>query len=235
MVQIAGIQKLTLLDYPGLTACTIFMNGCNFRCPYCHNSSLVINSEFNEILNEDEILEFLKTRKGRLDGVCITGGEPLLQKDLIPFIKKIKDIGYKVKLDTNGYLTGKLKEILDLNLVDYVAMDIKSSITNYEKSIGLKMINKENIQSSIDLIKNSNLENYEFRTTVVKELHSLDDFKEIGEMLLGSKQYFLQQFKWNEFNIVNTGYSSYSKEELEKFRDYLIKNCNLNTFIRGVD
>ena len=130
-MKIAGLMKLTLLDYPGEMACTIFTSSCNFRCPFCHNSSLVINTESNKLIDNNEVLSFLKERKGRLDGVCITGGEPTIQEDLTSFIKEIKNIGYKVKLDTNGYNPKKLKELISSNLVDYVAMDIKNSLSNY--------------------------------------------------------------------------------------------------------
>lgn len=234
MIEIVGYQKLTLLDFPGYTAATFFTNGCNFRCPYCHNSPLVIAPSNNEIIDESEILDFLKKRVGLLDGICITGGEPLLQKDLIPFIKKVKELGYKVKLDTNGYLFSKLKEIIDLKLVDYIAMDIKNSLEKYHTTVGLNEIAIKNITSSIEYIKNSDID-YEFRTTVVKELHSHEDIRKIGELLKGSKRYFLQQFKKNEFNIVKEGYSSWNKEILEEFKRIIIDEYSIPCELRGID
>lgn len=231
-MEIVGIQKLTLLDYPGQIACTIFTNGCNLRCPFCHNAELVLNPSLNNTLKEEDVLLFLKERFGRLDAVCITGGEPTLQSDLIPFIKKIKDMGYKVKLDTNGYLPSKLKEILDLKLVDYVAMDVKNSLKKYPLASGLKSMILENITKSIELIKASDIE-YEFRTTVVKELHEKEDFIEIAHLLKGAKRYYLQRFEDTPQNI-EKGYSANSNEELNEFKNIVIKN-DLNCELRGID
>lgn len=231
-MEIVGIQKLTLLDYPGKIACTIFTNGCNFRCPFCHNGELVVNPSLNNILDIEEVFKFLKERFGRLDAVCITGGEPTLQKDLIEFIKRVKEIGYKVKLDTNGYFPSKLKELLDLKLIDCVAMDIKNSLEKYPITCGLEKMLLKNIVKSIDLIINSEID-YEFRTTVVKELHNKEDFVKIASLIKGAKKYFLQRFEDTPQNI-KKGYSANSVEELKEFRKILIEN-NINCELRGIE
>lgn len=230
-MRIAGIQKLTLLDFPGLMAATIFTNGCNFRCPFCHNSSLVIESNNNQLISEEELFEFLTSRKGKLDGICITGGEPLLQDDLLDFIKKIKEMGYKVKLDTNGYLFPKLKEIIETGLVDYVAMDIKNSLRKYPLTSGFDDIAIENIVNSINYLKENHVD-YEFRTTVVKELHDYNDIKEIASLLEGAKKYYLQQFEDTPYNI-KAGYSAHDPETLMNYKNYL-NSMGINTEIRGI-
>ncbi len=230
-MKIAGIQKLTLLDFPGLMAATIFTNGCNFMCPFCHNSALVIDSSLNELLNEKYIFEFLESRKGKLDGICISGGEPLLQEDLIEFIKKVKEMGYKVKLDTNGYLFPKLKEIIDSKLIDYVAMDVKNSLDKYPLTCGLTSLLTDNILKSIEYLKENHVD-YEFRTTIVKELHDFNDIKEIGKLLKGAKRYYLQQFEDSQHNI-KKGYSSHDKETLINYKNYL-NSINIYTEIRGI-
>lgn len=230
-MKISGIQKLTLLDYPEHMAATIFTSGCNMRCPFCHNSSLVNVDKNAVFIDENDILDFLKKRVGKLDGICITGGEPLLQSDLIPFIKKVKELGFKVKLDTNGYLFDKLKEILDLNIVDYVAMDIKNSLTKYPLTAGLNSMIIENISKSIELLKSSNID-YEFRTTIVKELHNIEDIKEIATMLKGCEKYFLQQFEDTPYNL-KQGYSAHDEKTLIEFKNYLNKE-GIKTEIRGI-
>ena len=176
-IVISGFQKLTLVDYPGYTACLIFTQGCNFRCPFCHNSDLVIGGNNANIIDEQVIFDYLDKRKGLIDGVCISGGEPLLQKDLELFIRKIKEKGYKVKLDTNGSKPKLLKNLIDNNLLDYVAMDVKNTSNKYALTTGVKT-NIEDIKESIDILKNSKID-YEFRTTIVKELHTIEDIKEI--------------------------------------------------------
>ena len=164
---ISGMEKLTLLDYPANTACLIFTQGCNFRCPFCHNKNLLMDTNGDGIIDENEVLNYLKKRKGLVDGICISGGEPLLQRDIESFIKKIKEIGVKVKLDTNGSNPQKLKKLIDMGLIDYVAMDIKNDFSNYDKTSGVDNINIENIKKSIDILENSNIE-YEFRTTITR-------------------------------------------------------------------
>ena len=193
-IRFYGLQKLTLLDYPGNMAATVFTGGCNFRCPFCHNRSLVfLNENDSEIANED-IFDFLKSRNKILDGICITGGEPLLHKGITAFIKRVRDLGLKVKLDTNGSNFAALKRLIDEKLVDYVAMDIKNSPEKYAMTIGLENYDLSEIEKS----KNYLLENhvdYEFRTTIVKEFHEPEDLRKIGEWIRGAKHYYLQNFE----------------------------------------
>lgn len=215
-MNVQGFQKLTLLDFPQKTACTIFTGGCNLRCPFCHNASLVQKPMEND--NQTEfVLDYLKKRVGILDGVCITGGEPLLQPDLKDFIKQIKDLGYKVKLDTNGALPNKLKEVIDF--VDYVAMDIKAGFSNYKNATGSD-IDISAYESSIYIIRNSG-KDHEFRTTVVKGIHTIKDFTEIGELLKGEAKYFLQGFV-DSGNLIKGG-EAFSKEEMLEFLNEIKK------------
>ncbi len=188
-----GFQKLTLLDYPEKTACTLFLAGCNFRCPFCHNASLVTHIENYETYSEEDILDFLKKRQGLLDGVCVTGGEPLLQNGIEEFLGKVKALGYSVKLDTNGSFPEKLKALVEKGLVDYVAMDVKGSMQNYGKCVGVEDFDTEYIEESIDFLLSDKVD-YEFRTTVVAELHNVDDIKALAQRIKGAKRYFLQSF-----------------------------------------
>ncbi len=208
---ISGIQKLTLLDYPGKTACTVFCYGCNFLCPFCHNA-LLVTEKAESFIDEEEIFSFLKKRQGILDGVCVTGGEPTLQKDLKAFLKKIKEMGYEVKLDTNGYKPDLLREIIDEGLCDYVAMDIKNTPEKYALTVG-KAVDTDKILESIAILKEGKIP-CEFRTTVVKELHTEEDIKEIARLLKGTVPFFLQQFK-DSGMLISDGLSAYTKEEME--------------------
>ena len=209
---IKGIQKLTLLDFPGRVACTIFTAGCNFRCPFCHNASLVVKSDGEQIPKE-EILDFLEKRRGRLSGVCISGGEPTLQPDLIPFIRRVREMGYAVKLDTNGYRPDVLSELIAQGLVDYIAMDIKTSRERYSVVAGID-IDVSKIEESAALIMQSGID-YEFRTTVVRELHSEVDFTNIGNWLSGAEKYFLQGFI-DSGDCISGGLNGYDKNGLEE-------------------
>lgn len=213
---IDGLQKLTLLDYPEKIACTIFTHGCNFRCPFCHNASLVV-SQTNEHISESEIKEFLEKRKGILDGVAITGGEPMLQKDLKEFIQTVKGFGYLVKLDTNGCDPDKLEELINEGLVDYVAVDIKSSPEKYPLVTGVPNFDVTPIKKTVELLKQGRVP-YEFRTTVVKELHELDDFKTVAKWLEGCEHYYLQQFV-DSGDIISEGMSAYDEETMKKIKD----------------
>lgn len=219
---IEGLQKTTLLDYPGYVACTLFAHGCNLRCPFCHNAGLVVRKPEN-IISEEEIGAFLQKRKGILDGVCLTGGEPLAQKDAIEFIEFLKSFGYKVKLDTNGFYPDRLKEIIGKGLVDYIAMDIKSSKENYPKAVGIQDIDIAPMIKSTELIMGSGID-YEFRTTAVKGIHLVSDFQEIGKWLKGAKRYFIQQFI-DSGDIISEGLTAFSKEEMLKLlaavREYI--------------
>lgn len=207
---IKGIQKLTLLDFPGRVACTIFTAGCNFRCPFCHNASLVVKNGI-DVIPEEEIFDFLDKRRGRLSGVCISGGEPTLQPDLIPFIRRIREMGYAIKLDTNGYRPDVVKELIDGGLVNYIAMDIKTSRERYFAVAGVD-IDVAKIEESAALVMQSGID-YEFRTTVVKELHSEADFTNIGNWLSGAEKFFLQGFI-DSGDCISGGLHGYDKNEL---------------------
>ena len=218
---IDGFDKLTLLNYPDKVACTIFTKGCNFKCPYCHNSSLISLDKVND--KYEEVISYLSKRKGILDGVCITGGEPLIHKSTKDLIKEIKNMGFLVKLDTNGSNPAMLKELIDEKLIDYVAMDIKNTFDKYEMTIGCKT-NIDNIKRSIEIIENSNID-YEFRTTIVKELHTIDDIKGIVSMLNKKSKYYIQNFR-NSDGVLNKNLNGFTKEELENLQKE-IKNKNV--------
>ena len=190
---IHGFQKMTLLDYPGQVACTIFTAACNLRCPFCHNAGLVTRMDAAERIDEAEILAYLKKRQGILDGVCITGGEPTLQHDLADFIRKIKSLGYAVKLDTNGTNPALLAALIDEGMLDYVAMDIKNTPEKYAATVGVPSFDVTPIQQSIDLLLTGRVD-FEFRTTVVAEYHTPEDIGEITRWLAGAPRYFLQPF-----------------------------------------
>lgn len=210
-MEISGFEKMTLTDYPGSVAAIVFTQGCNFKCPFCHNSDLIYFK--NGVIDENEVLDYLGKRKKMLDGVVITGGEPTIQKDLIGFLNKVKDLGLKVKLDTNGAKPEILQKIIDLNLVDYIAMDIKSSQNNYSEVSGVKVdINK--IRESISIIKKSKLD-FEFRTTVVKNYHNYESLLEICEYVGKDVKYYLQNFE-NSSRVLNSTLESFSKDELLK-------------------
>lgn len=226
-MQIAGLQKLTMLDYPKHTACTVFTQGCNLRCPFCHNASLVL--ENNEpFMTEDEFFAFLAKRRGILDAVCITGGEPLLQADIKSFISRIKDMGYKVKLDTNGSFPVKLKKLLDANLVDYVAMDVKASFEGYAKATGIADIELYPFMRSIEILRNCDID-YEFRTTLVRGLHTAEDVVAMGSMIRGAKEYNLQAFRDSGMLICRNGLSSYSDKDMIKLAE------NARPFVKSLN
>ena len=229
---ILGLQKTTLLDYPHHVASTIFCGGCNFRCPYCHNKDLVLSPNPNLAYSTEEIFEHLTKKKKVLDGVCITGGEATLQKDLYDFIAQIKDMGLLVKLDTNGTNPALVKELLDDNLLDYVAMDIKHSRDKYNDIALMQGFDIGFIDESIRMLMSSSID-YEFRTTLVKEFHSADDIASIGQWIKGAKAYYLQVYKESD-QVINPIYSSHSEEELHQFLDILMQTIP-NTQLRGVD
>lgn len=224
---IAGLQKLTLLDFPGKTACTVFTPGCNFRCPFCHNA-LLVTEKPDDFINEEEFFTFLSRRKGILDGVCITGGEPTLQKELIPFMKKIKAMGFLLKLDTNGYKPDVLKEIISEELADYVAMDIKAAPVKYSQATGLSDCNFSLIKESINILEESNIP-HEFRTTVTRELHSEKDFPEILSLFSADTPYFIQQFR-DSGNLIDSTCNGWDNAEMKNLCEKLqlsYKNVNL--------
>ena len=212
-MKISGFQKMTLLDFPGKVACTIFTFGCNLRCPFCHNASLVLGGA-EEVHTEEEILSYLEKRRGLLDGVCITGGEPLLQSDIKDFIKKIKELGYAVKLDTNGCYPEKLKAIVNEGLIDYVAMDVKNCLRDYGKTVGIKDFDTAPVKESVDFLINGNVD-FEFRTTVVKELHTIGGIKALAREIKGAPRYFLQSFV-DSGDLIGENLSGYDREILEE-------------------
>lgn len=216
-MNIHGLQNLTLLDYPGYTAATIFLGSCNFRCPFCQNSSLVLAPDLEPVISEDEVFQFLEKRKRVLDGVCITGGEPTLSKDLGSFLQKIKHLGYLVKLDTNGSRPDVLKELVSQGLLDYVAMDIKSSREGYAAAAGIEGMNLDAVEESVRFLLKEAPVDYEFRTTAVKGLHQRQDFVGIRDWIAGCRRYYLQNYRDSEQILVPGVYASFSKGELEEF------------------
>ena len=225
---IKGLQKLTLLDYPDKLACTVFTGGCNFRCPFCHNASLVLPKEALETIPTEEFLAFLDSRVGRLEGVCVSGGEPTLMPDLVEFIREIKKRGFLVKLDTNGSHPHVIRALIDEGLIDYVAMDIKNSPERYGETIGYGTeLNVEEsnlmqrIKESVALLMQGRVD-YEFRTTVMAELHGIDEMRAIGQWLSGAKKYFLQNYR-PEGDLLVGGFTSLTSEELGALLSELVK------------
>ncbi len=210
---IKGFQKLTVLDFPGHTACTVFTGGCNFRCPFCHNALLVTELD-EDFYTEEEIFEHLEKRKNVLDGVAVTGGEPLLQKDIERFLYEIKDKGFAVKLDTNGSFPDKLEGILQLGLADYVAMDIKNCPEKYGETVGVEKFDITPIEKSIELLKNSGVD-YEFRTTVTANFHTLEDIGKISQWIKGTPRYFLQNFE-DSGNLIDGNCRGVSRDEMRQ-------------------
>ena len=229
---IHGLQKLTLLDYPGHTACTVFTAWCPWRCPFCHNASLVLRPESQPVIDQEEFFTFLHKRRGLLDGVAVTGGEPTVQKDLPAFLARVKEAGFAVKLDTNGTNPAMLRQILEAGLVDYVAMDIKAGRDNYSAVTGTLRPGLAAVEESAELLRRSGVD-HEFRTTVVKELHTDADFRDIGRWLRGEEKYFLQAFK-DSGDLISAECSGCSREEMEHFRAILLPDIP-GTEIRGMD
>ncbi|MBQ9480999.1 MAG: anaerobic ribonucleoside-triphosphate reductase activating protein [Clostridia bacterium] len=228
---ISGFQKMTLLDYPGKVACTIFTGGCNFRCPFCHNALLVTEIDKNSAMEAGEILSFLEKRKGLLDGVCVTGGEPLLQPDIADFIREIKALGFSVKVDTNGSFPDRLKEIVNGGLCDYVAMDVKNRPEKYAETIGVKDFDLAPVKESIEFLTGCGID-FEFRTTVVKEFHTAEDIEAIAKWIKGAPKYFLQNFV-DSGNLICGGLNSVDKETMESMRISASKHIK-NTYLRGI-
>ena len=241
-MKIHGLNKLTLLDYPGHMACLIFTGACNYRCPFCHNASLVLNPNSQPAISEEEIFAFLQSRKGILEGVCISGGEPTLQADLPKFIRKIRTMGFHVKLDTNGSRPGILKALLEEGLLDYVSMDIKNALKKYLSTIGIpesvsgfNNLITDSVRQSAELLMQSSIP-YEFRTTVVKELHSEEDLLSIGKWLNGANAYYLQSFRDSETLVgASLGqFHAYEPEQMRAFRD-MLKPYFETVEVRGID
>ncbi len=230
-MQIGGFQKVTLLDFPSKVACIVFTKGCNFRCPYCQNGSLVLNTRDEQLVDLEEIFSYLEKRKNILDGVCISGGEPLLQKNIEELLIRIKKLGLAVKLDTNGTSPQLLKKLIDLNLVDYVAMDIKNSFSKYNVTVGRSNPFIDNIKQSIQVLEDSKVA-HEFRTTIVKELHTADDILEIGKMFCPKTKYYLQNYEDSE-DVIKEGLHGFSLDELLNLKNILNKDIP-NLVIRGL-
>lgn len=231
-MKIYGLNKTTLLDYPGKVAAVIFLGGCNFRCPFCQNSTLVLNPSAQPEIPVKEVLSFLKKRQGILDGVCVTGGEPTLSPDLPELLQEIRTLGYPIKLDTNGTHPELLKTLAEQNLIQMTAVDIKACPDNYPSLCGLVHPDLDAVKETVEFLKNGALD-YEFRTTVVRELHSEKDFIEIGQWLTGAKAYYLQAYRDSE-EVLQPGFSSYTQKELEHFREILKRTIPL-VELRGID
>ncbi len=233
MIEIGGLQKTTLIDYPGNVACTVFLVGCNFRCPWCYSPEIVLPDLITRQpkISQKELFDFLNSRKGLLDGVVICGGEPTIQPELFDFLAKIKSLGFKIKLDTNGSNPEAIREVLDKNLVQYIAMDIKSVLDSkrYQEATG-SGINIDSIIESINLIKGSNID-YEFRTTVVPAFHSVEDIIKIAQSIAPAKKYFIQSFR-AEKNIDSrlTSVKPYSEEVMQQIKEkihHLFEVCSV--------
>ena len=228
-IKIGGLQKVTLIDYPGHLAATLFLAGCNFHCGFCHNPDLVEIKSGHEFITDKEILDFLQKRKGLLDAVCISGGEPLLQPDLKDFLSKIKALGYLIKLDTNGFNPVFLKELMANNLINYIAMDIKASIGKYGEVTNVKSDFK-NIGESIKIILSGNLPS-EFRTTVLPKFHSPEEMEKIGQMIVGAQNYYLQNFRNQKtLDPAFANEPACTDSELEKLKKVAlkyVKNCQI--------
>lgn len=212
-----GFQKMTMLDFPGYVACTVFTSGCNFRCPFCHNALLVTDITDDEVYTENDILSYLEKRKGVIEGICISGGEPLLHDGIYDFIKKVKATGMLVKLDTNGTFPDRLEKLINDELVDYVAMDIKNSPDKYTLTAGVSSVDIDNVRKSVDILLRGDV-GYEFRTTVVKELHTPEDMIEIGKFIQNADKYYIQHFIDSDRNICR-GFTSLTREEMDNFKE----------------
>ena len=231
-MDIHGLQKTTLLDFPGHVACTLFTGGCNFRCPYCHNGNLALHPAQTPVLSEKELFAFLKKRQGILEGVCISGGEPTLADDLEDFIRRLRDMGFPVKLDTNGYRPEVLIRLCEHGLLDYVAMDIKHSRRQYHTIAGIADFDLSRICASVDFLLHSDIP-YEFRTTITRELHKKEDIPAIGAWLKGASAYYLQAYQESE-QVISPVFSSYTYKELQEFQR-LLENDIAYVGIRGID
>ena len=230
-MKIHGLQKMTLLDFPGRVACTVFLGGCDFRCPFCHNFELADGSA-KPVMEEEELLSFLKKRQGLLDGIAFTGGEPCLHRDLPDLIRRIRELGFAVKLDTNGYHPRLLQALLEEGLIDYAAMDIKNCPEKYALTCGVSEVNMDTVRESIALLMNSGID-YEFRTTVVEEFHQAEDFHGIGELIRGARHYYLQCFTDRD-SVPFGNLHAPSKEALEAYAE-IARQYVSDTSIRGVD
>ncbi len=230
-MKIYGLQKMTLLDFPGRVACTVFLGLCDFRCPYCHNFELA-DGTAKPVMEEEEFFSFLAKRKGLLDGVAVTGGEPCLHRDLPAFLRKVREMGFGTKLDTNGHHPELLFAVLEEGLADYVAMDVKNSPSKYAETIGLREFDIGSVNESIGLLLQNRVP-YEFRTTVIREFHEARDFEEIGAWIEGAERYFLQPFADRD-TVPNRSLSAPDPDNLREFRDVAARFVKFAD-IRGID
>ena len=230
---ISGLQKLTLLDYPGTVACTVFTGGCNFRCPFCHNAALVRPEELNRENEEEQVLSFLKKRVGVLDGVAITGGEPLLHADMPAFLEKVRALGYKIKLDTNGSFPDRLIEIVRAGLVDRVAMDVKNAPELYAKTAGVAGLDLRPIERSKDFLLAGGVD-YEFRTTVVRGLHTAESLVGAARWIEGAREYYLQQYRDSGHVLTPEGLGAFSAGEMHALAD-AVRPIVPTVQVRGVE
>ena len=228
---IKGLSKLTLLDYPGKVACTVFTGGCNLRCPFCHNASLVLRPGEVEGFSEEEVLSFLKKRQGILDGVCITGGEPLLQPDIADFLRKVKALGYAIKLDTNGCFPERMIPLVEEGLVDRVAVDIKNSPARYAETVGIADFDFSPIRKTVDYLLGGHVE-YEFRTTVVNELHTEKDIAEIADLIDGAAEYHLQNFV-DSGDLIGSDFTAKTEAEMRALLAIIKPRMGISD-IRGI-
>lgn len=230
-MRICGLQKLSMVDYPGMLAATVFTGGCNLRCPFCHNALLVTRLQESPVLDTDDVLAFLASRRGFLDGVVLSGGEPLMQPDSVDFLTQVRELGFLIKVDTNGCYPHVLREILDKQLADYVAMDIKNSPDKYAQTVGIPNFPLDNVNRSIELLQSSGID-YEFRTTVVREFHTADDIAAIAQWISGAPHYYLQNFE-DSGNLISQGLHGFSPDELQIMADSALKHLK-NVQIRGL-
>lgn len=226
-----GFQKMTLLDFPGKVACTVFTGGCNLRCPFCHNALLVTQLESSDVISDFEVLSFLEKRKGLLDGICITGGEPLLHNSIECFIKKVKELGFLVKLDTNGCYPERLKNLVEQNLVDYVAVDIKNSKVKYQQTVGIQDFDISSVEETVDYLLEGHVD-YEFRTTIVQEFHTTQDIVDVAKWIKGAPRYFLQNFI-DSGNLICNDMHEVERETIYKMCE-MAKEFIPETQIRGI-
>ena len=230
-MKIHGLQKMTLLDFPGRVACTVFLGGCDYRCPFCHNFELVDGSA-PAVMDDTELFAFLEKRRGLLEGVAVTGGEPCLRPDLPDLLARIKDLGYAVKLDTNGTHPALLADIVRRGLADYVAMDIKNSPEKYARTAGLPAVDLAPVRESVQLLMQGEID-YEFRTTVVAELHAAEDFEAIGQWIAGARRYFLQAFADRD-SVPFAGLHAPSDENMRRYAE-IARRYVPETSLRGVE
>lgn len=229
-MKIHGLQKMTLLDFPGLVACTVFLGGCDLRCPFCHNAE-ILDMNAPAVMDDKEFLEFLETRRGKLDGVAVTGGEPTLRPDLPELLSEIKRLGFKVKLDTTGNHPDMLKRIVGEGLVDYVAMDVKNSKERYAETVGLTGFDISRVDESISFLLRGDVE-YEFRTTVIKQFHDRDSFIGIAEWIKGAEKYFLQGFVDRD-TVPFAGLEARTEEEMKEYAE-IVKSYVKSVELRGM-